>query len=121
MSAEVTKQYNFRYTVPASRYIRLTDTCEVTGRITQLLMHFPDGCNGYVLVAFGLQGRTGIKWVCPSTRDSWIALNNASPLWDMEVDGVVEGDLLWVEIYNYDAANDHTVSCVVTIKGIEKS
>lgn len=113
----VTRQVPFKYTVTALTGIRLEEDCEVSGYIIQVLFHYPDGCNALVDLAFGVEQ----KWVCPSTPDTYIALNNFTPLWSFP-EGVVKvkkGDKLWAQMANGDAVNDHTMSVVATMVGVE--
>ena len=113
----VTKQVPFKYAATALTGVRLEETCAVSGYIIQVLFHYPDGCAALVNVAFGVEQ----NWVCPSTPSTYIALNNATPIWSLP-EGVVKvkrGDKLWAIIDNGDSINPHTISVVATMMGVE--
>lgn len=112
---KITKQLRFSYACPASTGVRLEDTSLLTGEITQVALHFPDGCDALVSVAFGHEQ----KWTCPSTPDTYIALNDATPVFTFINEEIHRDDVLWVIIENADGSNAHTISVIVTLEGVE--
>lgn len=105
-----TVQVQFQWVVPALNGVRLQDFSPVTGRITQVTVHFPGGCNALVQIAFG---RSGTRQVVPST--GFIALDNATPAFPVD-EPVYENEPLYVIIQNGDAVNPHTPSVIVNIE-----
>lgn len=120
MSAEisdriVTKQVRFQETLAALAGAQFSTPSEVTGEITQVMLHFPDGCDALVNVAFGHEQ----KWTCPSEPETYIALNDATPVFTFKNEKIARDDALWVIIENTDGTNAHTISVVVSMEGIE--
>ncbi|MBA7689732.1 hypothetical protein ES703_98243 [subsurface metagenome] len=108
---EITKQVPLAFNVPGAQRVKVAELCPLTGRMTSVTMHFPDGCNGLVHVAFG----HGDKWVAPSEINTFISLNNASPVFPAS-EPVVKNEHLWAEIRNGDAL-PHFISVIATIIG----
>ena len=111
---EITKQVPLAYTVPASQKVKIAELCPLTGRITSVTMSFPDGCDGLVHVAFG----HGEIWVAPSDMNTFISLNDATPVFPTN-EPVVKNEYLWAEIRN-GSANPHAISVIATILGREE-
>jgi len=111
---EITKQVPLAYTVPATHRVKIAELCPLTGRATSVTMHFPDGCTGLVHVAFGHSD----KWVAPSEINTFISLNDATPVFPTN-EPVVRNEYLWAEIRN-GSANPQPISVIVTIEGREE-
>jgi len=111
---QVTKQVPLAYTVPATQMIKIAEPSPLTGRITSVTMHFPDGCDGLVHVAFGHSE----VWVCPSGIDTYISLNDATPTFPTN-EPIEKNENLWAEIRNASGV-DHTISVIATIVGVEE-
>lgn len=111
--AVVTKEINLRVTVQPLTGTRVTKPSPLTGKIVQLIPHWPDGCDALVDVAVGHKD----TWVLPSEVDTFIALNDATPV--LTVDEPVEkGEEVWMILRNTDGVNAHSISCTVTIIGV---
>lgn len=109
MSEFEERQINFRQTVLAGQGVRITQSFSQTGKITQIMFHFPPGCNGLVDMAlykdeqefYPIQG--------------YLALDNATPVNYVEAN-YYQNEPLTLEIRNRDAVNAHTPTCTVTIR-----
>lgn len=110
-----TRQVTFSETVPASQEFTMEEPCPLTGEITQVTMHFPNGCNGLVGLQFGHKGIP----VMPSKKEEFIALNDATPTWPGLREEVSKGEKLWAILRNGDAAWPHKPSVIVVITGVE--
>lgn len=113
--AKITKQVSLGYNLSPLETIKLAEPSPLSGRITSVTMHFPDGCDGLVHIAFG----HGEVWLCPSQRDTYISLNNASPTFPTD-EPVEKGERLWAEFRNADGGNPHNVSAIAVITGTEE-
>jgi len=108
----LTKSITFVYTVESGKGVRLEEPSPVTGFISEVTMHFPDGCNGLVEMALFYKDRR----IFPIK--GYIKLNNATPTWTV-YHPVRKGEPIWVEILNRDSLNPHTPSVTVVLRGIE--
>jgi len=115
VAAEITRQVPLAYNVQPLEVIKLAEPCPLRGKITSVTMHFPDGCNGLVHIAFG----HGEVWLCPSLRDTYISLNNFTPTFPV-TEPVEKGEHLWAEFRNADGVNPHNVSVMAIITGTEE-
>ncbi|MBA7567562.1 hypothetical protein ES708_09277 [subsurface metagenome] len=111
---QVTKQVPLTYTIGSLETIKIAEPSPLTGRITSVAMHFPDGCNALVHVAFG----HGEVWVAPSEIDTYISLNDATPVFPTN-EPIEKGEHLWAEIQNADGGNPHSISVIATLVGVE--
>ncbi len=111
---QVTKQVPLTYTVQPLETIKIAEPSPLTGKITSVAMHFPDGCNALVHVAFG----HGEVWVAPSEIDTYISLNDATPVFPTN-EPIEKGEHLWAEIQNADGGNPHSISVIATLVGVE--
>jgi len=112
--AEVTREVPLKATVAALEGTKIQKPSPLTGRITQVVRHWPEGCSAYVDVAFG----HGDVWVLPSEADTFVALDDATPVIAVS-EPVTKGEMLWMVIRNGDSANPHTISVTATIIGAE--
>ena len=108
---EITKEVPLAFNVPGTQRVKIAELCPLTGKMTSITMHFPDGCNGLVHVAFGHSD----KWVAPSEINTFISLNNATPVFPTS-EPVIKNEHLWTEIRNGDV-NPHLISVIATIIG----
>lgn len=110
--AQVTKSPTLRATVAASQGARVTDVSPLSGRMVQLVPHWPGGCAALVDIAFGHSD----KWVMPALVDTYLALDNATPVFTIS-EPVSKGEELWMVVRNRDGVNPHNVSVTVVIIG----
>lgn len=110
----ITRDVNLRVTLPPNTGQRITQTSPLTGRIVQLIPHFPDGCNALVDMAIGHKD----TWILPNRTDNFIALNDATPVLTVD-EPISKGEEIWMTGRNSDAFNPHAISCSVTIIGVE--
>jgi len=111
--AVITREVNLRVTVQPLTGTRVTKPSPLTGKIVQLIPHFPDGCDALVDVAVGHKD----TWILPNEVDTYIALNDATPV--LTVDETIEkGEEIWMILRNTDGGNAHAISCTVTIIGV---
>lgn len=109
----VTREVVLRDTFPPLTGARVWKPSPLSGRITQIIPHWPDGADALVDVAFG----HGDTWVMPSEIDTFIALNDATPVLTMSEE-VHRGEQLWMIIRNTDGVNAHAISVAITIIGV---
>jgi len=114
MADLVTRQVSLRATVPESQGARVAEVSPLTGTITQIVPHWPPGCNALVEVAFGHKD----TWVMPALVDTFLALDDATPVF-VSNEPIGKGEELWMIVRNGDGANPHTISVAVTIIGVE--
>ena len=111
--AVVTREVNLRASVRPLTGTKVTKPSPLTGKIVQLIPHWPDGCDALVDVAIGHKD----TWILPNETDTFIALNDATPV--LTVDEAIEkGEEIWMLLRNTDGVNVHAVSCTVTIIGV---
>jgi len=115
MQARITKQVRFKETLEPLEGIEVEARCPLEGEITSVTIHWPEGCDALVDIAFGHDG----TFLCPNEPGTFLALNNATPTFPMK-EPTVWDERLWGIIQNTDDSNPHTVSIIITIVGIEK-
>lgn len=109
-----TRDVNLRVTLQPNQGQRINQASPLTGRIVQLIPHFPDGCNALVDMAVGHKD----TWILPNRIDTFLALNDATPV--LTVDEPIEkSEEIWMIGRNGDGLNQHAISCTVTIIGVE--
>ncbi len=97
--------------VAAATEIVVEADCPVNGVLTNITLHFPDGCNALVEIVCYVDQ----EQVLPVSE--FIALNNATK--DFPVDrNVTKKSALRVKITNRDAVNPHTPSIIFNMEGI---
>ncbi|MBA7611169.1 hypothetical protein ES703_18388 [subsurface metagenome] len=111
--AVVTREVVLRETVQPLKGTKAAKPSPLTGRITQLVLHFPDGCNALVDVAIGHKD----TWVCPNEIDTFIALNDATPVLTIN-EPIEKAEEMWMIIRNADGGNAHAISVTFTIVGV---
>jgi len=110
----VTRDVNLRVTLLANQGRRISKPSPLTGRIVQLIPHFPGGCNQLVDMAVGHRD----TWILPHQVDTFIALNDATPVFTID-EPIEKGEEIWLIGGNGDGANPHSISCAFTIIGVE--
>jgi len=112
--AVITRDVNLRVLLDPNSGTRVFKPSPLTGRIVQLIPHWPDGCNALVDVAVG----HGDTWIYPHLVDTFVALNDATPV--LTVDEPVEkGEEIWMIVRNTDGGNVHAITVTATIIGVE--
>ena len=109
----VTREVNLRATVQPLTGTRVAKPSPLTGKIVQLIPHWPDGCDALVDVAIGHKD----TWVLPNEVDTYIALNDATPVLTVD-ESIEKGEEIWMILRNTDGGNAHAISCTVTIIGV---
>lgn len=104
---------NFRESVAAGSGVRVTNIFNYGGKVKQVLFHFPPGCNGLVRVRLFKNEEPFYP-----IRD-YLALDDSTPSFPMD-EPYYPNEPLTLEIENTDAANAHTISCVVAIEYKER-
>ena len=87
----------------------------LNGRIVQIVPHWPDGCNALVDMAVG-HGQA--IWMYPSETDTYVALNDATPVLVMS-EAIRKGEQVWMVGRNGDAVNNHAINCTFVIVGVK--
>ncbi len=106
-----------REVVLRARLLPLTGTrvdkpSPLTGRIVQIVRHWPEGCDGNVDLAVGHKD----TWVLPNATDNYVALNDATPV--VNVDEPIEkGEEIWMVVRNGDFVEQHSITTTVVIEG----
>lgn len=100
---------NFRAAVPAASMVRLSDNPTLNGKIVQVEVHFPDGCNALVNVAVYKDSDKFLP------RDDFLALNDVTRPYYLNLP-IKKTDTIIVEIWNGDGLNPHTISVIILIE-----
>ena len=117
---KMTRQVSFRYKLEPLEGVKLVEGSPLTGIVTEVLMHWPEGCEdvatgeGLVDIAFGHSD----KWILPHAPNTFLSLSKATPLFRVS-EPVIKGEELWVVLRNADNANIHAVAITVTVEGVE--
>lgn len=114
MGEVITKTVPLTYTVPKTTRVKIAELCPLNGKIVSVTVNWHAGCKGYVHVAFG----HGDTWVYPSEVNTFIALEDATPVVPCN-EPVVKNEMLWADIRNGDILNPHTITVIPTIVGVE--
>ncbi len=109
----VTREVVLSGTLNPSTGEERSDQCPVTGKITQIIRHWPDGCNGLVDIAVGHED----TWVLPALTDVFVALNDATPVITVNEE-VGRGEKLWAKVRNRDIANAHFYVVTFIVEGV---
>ena len=105
-----TQEVPFQQILLPGQAVRLVAQSPYAGYVRKILRHWPAGCNALVDVAVGV----GNKRVLPET--GFMALNDATPVFDNLSVPVKQGENIWVELQNGDALNPHTITVSVTVE-----
>lgn len=110
----VTRDVNLRVSLEPNTGTRVHKSSPLTGRIVQLIPHWPDGCNALVDVAVGHKD----TWIYPHLVDTFVALNDATPV--LTVDEPIEkGEQIWMIVRNADGREKHAITVTATVIGVE--
>ena len=104
-------QVPFRQVVAASTGVRVVDDRQLKGTITNVKIHWPGGCNAWVLVALG-KGRTQF---CPDGSGTFLALDTVTENFPFN-EPIIPGEPLWFEVRNTDGGWPHTISAIVEVQ-----
>jgi hypothetical protein len=107
-----TQEIPFQQVLAVGQAVRLAQPMPFPGKIVKILRHWPAGCNALVDVAVGV----GNKRILPES--GWVALNDATPVYDNLSIPAAQGEPLWVEMANGDAINAHTITVTITIEEV---
>jgi len=111
--AVITREVNLRVLAQPKTGTRVYKPSPLTGKIVQLIPHFPDGADALVDVAVGHKD----TWVYPHLVDTFVALNDATPV--LTVDEPIEkGEEIWMIVKNADGVNEHAITVTLTIIGV---
>ena len=110
----ITRDVNLRVTLLPNQGQRITQPSPLTGRMVQLIPHFPDGCDALVDMAIGHKD----TWIYPHRVDTYVALNDATPVLTVD-EPIAKGEEVWMIARNADGVNQHAISCAITIIGVE--
>ncbi|MDO9581335.1 MAG: hypothetical protein Q7J06_12375 [Bacteroidales bacterium] len=110
--AQITREVVLRETLQPLTGIRSVKRSPLTGRITQVVRHWPEGCNSLVDLAVG----HGDTWVLPEQTDMYTALNDATPVVNLN-EPVEKNEELWMVVRNGDAVNPHSITTTFIIEG----
>lgn len=109
------QQIPFRFTLTPLQGVRLAQLAQMDSMISEVLMDWPNNCNGLVDIAMGV----GNTQLYPDT--GFLALNNTSPIFRDNPTPVKRGMSIWVEFQNHDALNNHTPTVAVTLVEKDKA
>lgn len=112
--AVITRDVNLRVLLQPNTGTRVSRPSPLTGRIVQLIPHWPDGTNALVDVAVGHKD----TWIYPHLTDTFVALNDATPV--LTVDEPIEkGEEIWMIVRNTDGREQHAITVTATLIGVE--
>lgn len=92
--------------------VEVIEDAPIAGKIKEVVISWPDGCDFTVLVAFGHSD----DWVVPGFTDHYERNNDTSVIYPLN-EPVYEGEKLWLRICNGDGGNPHEISATVVIVG----
>ncbi|MDD5547101.1 MAG: hypothetical protein PHO67_08125 [Candidatus Omnitrophica bacterium] len=105
-----TQEVPFQQILVPGQALRLSVQSPYPGKVRKILRHWPAGCNALVDVAVGI----GNKRILPET--GFVALNDATPVFDNLNIPVAQEENIWVDMQNGDAINPHTITVTVTVE-----
>lgn len=111
--AVVTRDVNLRVVVQPLTGTRVTKPSPLTGRMVQLIPHWPDGCDALVDIAIGHKD----TWIYPHLVDNFVALNDATPVLTVD-EPITKGEEIWMIVRNTDGGNEHAITVTATIIGV---
>lgn len=112
--AAITKEVVLRLTVQPLTGTRVAGPSPLTGKMVQIVRHWPGGCDGNVDVAVGHKD----IWVLPNNIDTFVALNDTTPIVTVN-EPIAKGEEIWMIVRNGDGVNPHTITATVVIVGEE--
>jgi len=112
--AVVTRDVNLRVLLEPNTGTRVSRPSPLTGRIVQLIPHWPEGCNALVDLAVGHKD----TWIYPHLVDTFIALNDATPVLTVD-EPITKGEEIWAIVRNADGRETHAITVTATVIGVE--
>lgn len=112
--AVVTRDVNLRVVLEPNTGTRVAKPSPLTGRIVQLIPHWPEGTNALVDVAVGHKD----TWIYPHLVDTFVALNDATPVLTVD-EPITKGEEVWMIVRNADGREKHAITVTATIIGVE--
>ena len=112
--AVVTRDVNLRVVLEPNTGTKVFQPSPLTGKIVQLIPHWPDGCNALVDVAIGHKD----TWIYPHLVDNFVALNDATPVLTVE-EPITKGEQIWMIVRNSDGREKHAITVTATVIGVE--
>lgn len=110
-------QYDFSQEIPANTQpadnFEITEEIDGDGRITQIVVGWPDGTNQ--LVGVRVRRSSGEKLFPRNEGSDYVAMNDFSEDFRLNAD-VVDGEEIAVEAVNLDESTDHFVNVVLTVE-----
>jgi len=100
---------NYRQILLPTQSAKITEQPENNGKIKQVEIHWPDGCNSLVQVAVYQQS---IRFL---PREGYLAMNDTTRMYEFNRT-VKQTDELMVEILNGDGAWPHTITATILIE-----
>ena len=110
----VTRDVNLRVVLEPNTGTRVSKPSPLTGRIVQLIPHWPEGTNALVDVAVGHKD----TWIYPHLVDTFVALNDATPVLTVD-EPVTKGEEIWMIVRNADGREQHAITVTATVIGVE--
>lgn len=108
-----TKDVNLALVLQPLTGNRISKPSPLTGRIVQIIPHWPDGCNALVGLSVGHGDQI---WMYPSEVDTCICLNDATPVLTVS-EAIGLSEQIWMIGKNADSVNTHTINCTFVIIG----
>lgn len=85
------------------------------GKITQVSIHFPSGCNSLVEVRLYLVNLGGnVEYIVPSKDEEYIALDDVTQPFNINYP-IKKDSTLKVDIINHDSVYSHTITAIVVL------
>ncbi len=112
--AVVTRDVNLRVSLEPNTGTKVTKPSPVTGKIVQLIPHWPEGCDALVDVAIGHKD----TWIYPHLVDTFVALNDATPVLTVD-EPITKGEQIWMIVRNADGRETHAITVTATVIGVE--
>ena len=119
--------YNIRQQIAAATQALIRVTPGVNGPIREIMMHFPNGCDALVWIRVRAGNAQLFPFVSTIVAENFIALNDAVNTWVISRgekvnrnsrEYICPNETLEIEINNFDAANPHTPTIVISIEDV---
>ncbi|KKN87077.1 hypothetical protein LCGC14_0263470 [marine sediment metagenome] len=110
------EQIPFAYTLPSGQGVRIAEYAPFDGFIKQVIIHWPEGCNGLVDVAIEHAGKQFLP--NPDYGQRYLSLDAVTPTFVLH-EPLRARHPITVEIGNADSANQHTVTVIIVVESLE--
>ncbi len=108
----LSREISFQITVTPGQVLRFEELSTLTGKIIQVIRHWPAGCISLVDIAMGKENDI---WILP--QSGYVALDDATPVSNLN-EPIDIGDKIWVVVRDRDAVTPfHNISVTVLIEG----